>query len=268
MSFSIAHRTAIVTGGLGLLGRQHCLALAEAGANVVVADLNPEPCRSFASELSAATSTKSSGFAVDISDPESVAALRDAVIRRYDRIDILVNNAGVDDVFHESSNQPASFENYPLDLWRRCLDVNLNGTFLCCQILGGEMARSRRGSIINVASIYGVVAPDQSVYRNEAGVQAFYKSAAYPVSKAAVIALTRYAAAYWGGSGVRVNALSPGGVENNQAEYFISNYSSRTPMGRMAKADDYGGAIVFLASDASSYMTGANLIVDGGWTIW
>ncbi|HEY6332748.1 MAG TPA: SDR family oxidoreductase [Blastocatellia bacterium] len=266
--FSLEGKTAIVTGALGLLGKNHCHALAEAGASIVVADLDERLAHSFAAELEEQYGRSALGVATDISDPASVEAIKAETLRRFDGVDVLINNAAVDDVFAGSSREVVGFENYPLELWRRSLDVNITGTFLCSQIIGTEMARRSHGSIVNIASTYGVVAPDQSIYEKPDGSQTFFKSPAYPTTKGAVISLTRYLAAYWGRSGVRVNSLSPGGVENGQEHYFVRNYSARTPVGRMAKPTDYKGAIVFLSSDASSYMTGANLIVDGGWTAW
>jgi NAD(P)-dependent dehydrogenase (short-subunit alcohol dehydrogenase family) len=266
--FSLRDRTAIVTGAAGLLGREHCLALGEAGARVVVTDLDGDSCATFARELEQ-RDVRALAVAADITEPRTLERLRDATLERFGSIDVLVNNAAIDDKFVDGADLEASrFENYPLERWRRSIDVNVTGTFLCCQILGGEMARRGRGSIVNVASTYGVVAPDQSLYEGPDGAQRFFKSAAYPTGKGAVVALSRYLATYWAAAGVRVNTLSPGGVEAGQDAHFVHSYGRRTPLGRMARADDYRGAVVFLASDASSYMTGFNLVVDGGWTAW
>ena len=268
--FSLENKVAVVTGATGLLGKQHCVALATAGANVIVADLDNSSCASLADDLTKETSHRALGVAVDIRRPGSLHQLRDTVLRTFGHIDILVNNAAMNDMFESPSAaaELSKFENYPLDLWQKSLDVNVTGTFLSSQVLGTVMARQGKGSIINIASTYGIVGPDQSIYKKPDGTQSFYKSAAYPATKGAVLSFTRFLAAYWGTSGVRVNALSPGGVENSQDETFVRNYSARTPLGRMAQPMDYQGAIVFLASDASGYMTGANLVVDGGWTAW
>lgn len=267
--FSLEGKVAVVTGALGLLGKQHCYALAEAGANVVATDLNDAAARAFAEELSQ-KHQQAIGVGADITNPDSVRALRDAILSRFGKIDVLVNNAAINDMFENptAAAELSKFENYPLELFQKSLDVNVTGVFLCSQILGTEMAKRGSGSIINIASTYGIVAPDQSIYRKPDGAQTFWKSAAYPVTKGAVISFTRFLAAYWGERNVRVNALSPGGVENAQDEFFIKQYSKRAPLGRMAQPTDYKGAIIFLASDASSYMTGANLVVDGGWTAW
>jgi len=264
--FSLKGKVAIVTGALGLIGKNHCYALAEAGANVVACDLNSNACKEFVKNLS----TDSIGVGVDIVSADSLKNLRDVVLSKFGKIDVLVNNAAINDMFENplAALEQSKFENYPLEMWKSSLDVNVTGTFLCSQILGTEMAEQKSGSIINVASTYGIVAPDQSLYKNEKGEQTFYKSPAYPATKGAVISFTRFLAAYWGNAGVRVNSLSPGGVENSQNEFFVKNYSAKTPLGRMAAPTDYKGAVVFLASDASSYMTGANLVVDGGWTAW
>lgn len=264
--FSLHGKTAIVTGAAGLLGRYHCKALAEAGAAVVATDLEQAACEGVAHELAHG----SLAYAADVTDPVSLRRLLGAVLERTGQIDILVNNAAVNDRFESPSValERSQFENYPLEHWKRSLDVNVTGVFLCSQIIGALMAARGHGSIINIASTYGLVAPDQSLYRDRNGQQRFYKSAVYPTTKGAVLAFSRFLAAYWAPRGVRVNALSPGGVENEQDDDFITEYSRRTPLGRMAAPEDYMGALVFLASDASAYMTGANLVVDGGFTVW
>jgi NAD(P)-dependent dehydrogenase (short-subunit alcohol dehydrogenase family) len=264
--FSLKNKTAIVTGALGLIGKEHCRALSEAGANVIVADINKGTSQNFAESLQ----TESVGVSLDVTNPASIKSLRDVVLTQFGHIDILVNNAAINDMFEDpkAATEQSKFENYPLELWQKSLDVNLTGVFLCSQILGYEMAKQKAGSIINIASTYGISAPDQSLYIKEDGTQSFYKPPAYSATKGAVIMFTRYLASYWGKDGVRVNTLTPGGVENSQDDFFIQKYSSKTPLGRMAQPADYKGALIFLASDASSYMTGANLIVDGGWTSW
>lgn len=262
--FSLENKVAIVTGACGLLGKQHCIALAEAGATVIVADLDKNACLQFAKQLG----KKHFGVEMDVTQKKSLMQAKKSILKKYSRIDILVNNAAINDKFENPTvaGKQSMFENYPLALWNQSWNVNVTGVFLCCQVFGDTMAEQESGSIINIASTYGIVAPDQSIYRNEKGEQHFFKTPAYPVTKSAVIGFTKYLAAYWGNRNVRVNALSPGGVENNQEDFFISNYISKTPLRKMATSMDYKGAIVFLASDASSYMTGANLVVDGGWT--
>lgn len=267
--FSMRGRVAVVTGALGLLGREHCWALAEAGASIVATDLDGAACSAFADEIQRAGLPAALGVGADITKIEDVHRLRELTIARLGTVDVLVNNAAVDDKFDlKAAAERAGFEHYPLDRWQKSFDVNVTGMFLCSQALGTEMVRRGKGAIVNVASTYGVVAPDQSIYAEPDGTQTFFKSAAYPTTKGAVIAFTRFLATYWGAKGVRVNALSPGGVHNGQSERFVSNYARRTPLGRMARASEYRGAIIFLASDASGYMTGANLVVDGGWTAW
>ncbi|MFN8355208.1 MAG: SDR family oxidoreductase [Spirosomataceae bacterium] len=262
--FDLSGKTAIVTGALGLIGKEHCYALAEAGANVVVADINEAASEAFAATLG----TNHVGVGINVTDEAALKIVRDKIVARYGRIDVLVNNAAINDMFENPAmaKDLSAFENYPVEAFRKSLEANVTGVFLCSQVFGTVMAKQGSGSIINIASTYGMVGPDQSIYRNQAGEQTFYKSAAYPATKGAVINFTRFLAAYWGKNGVRVNTLSPGGVENGQDAFFIQNYSAKTVLGRMAKPNDYRGAIVFLASEASAYMSGANLVVDGGWT--
>ena len=264
--FSLAGKTAVVTGANGLLGLQHVHALADAGANVVVADLDEQVCR----ETAVSLPTASIGVQMNVTDSDSIQNAIDQVLKKFGQVDVLVNNAAINDMFESPAlaAEQSRFEQYPLAMWQKSIDVNLTGVFLCCQIIGPHMVENGGGSIINIASTYGLVAPDQSLYQQPDGTQKFYKSPAYPATKGAVVNFTRFLAAYWGNAGVRVNTLSPGGVQNGQDDYFIQSYAHRTPLQRMAQPTDYRGAIVFLASAASNYMTGANLVVDGGWTAW
>ena len=265
--FDLTNKTAIVTGAAGLIGRRHCEALAQAGANVVLADRDLAACEAQANELPGGPN-RHLALAVNVTSPESLAEARDQILARFGHIDVLVNNAAINDMFENPTMAAdlSKFENFPLSTFQRVLEVNVTGVFLAAQVFGTPMAVQGHGSIINIASTYGIVGPDQNIYKNEAGEQTFYKSPSYPMTKGAVVNFTRYLAAYWGKNGVRVNTLSPGGVENSQDEFFVKQYSAKTPLGRMAQPTDYQGAIVFLASDASAYMTGANLVVDGGWT--
>ncbi len=262
--FSLKNKTAIVTGACGLLGSKHVEALAAAGANVVVCDIQEKACKEKADSLGG----NHLGLSADVTNPESLKAARDLILSKYKHIDILVNNAAINDMFENPllAGKQSMFENYPLDMWEKSWQVNVTGVFLCSQIFGTPMAEQGSGSIINIASTYGMVGPDQSIYKDKNGKHSFYKSPSYPATKGAIINFTRYLAAYWGSKGVRVNTLSPGGVENNQDEHFVKNYTDKTLLGRMASPSDYKGALIFLASNASAYMTGANLVVDGGWT--
>lgn len=271
--FDLTGRAAIVTGGAGLLGVEFCRTLAEAGAQVVVADLDRRAADRTAAALSQA-GLAATGAAVDVTDPASVHALVNAALGAFGRLDVLVNSAALDPKFdpeHLDSGpaqaRPGAFEDFPLAAWRQALDVNLTGMFLCCQAAVQPMLTQQSGAIINICSMYGLVGPDQRLYQRQ-GEQHQYKPAYYSVTKAGVLGLTRYLATYYAGKGIRANALTPGGVFNGHDEVFLQAYAARSVLGRMANKDEMNGALLFLASDASSYMTGANLVVDGGWTAW
>jgi NAD(P)-dependent dehydrogenase (short-subunit alcohol dehydrogenase family) len=269
--FDLTGRVAILTGGAGLLGRQYTRTLLEAGAKVIVADVQPEQAASAAGAAVAEVGGEAIGWGLDVRRKADVDNMATAVKSRYGRIDILINNAAIDPKFDSAvaSQQANTFEEYPLELWQQSLDVNLTGAFLCSQAVGKVMVAQRRGAIVNICSTYGVVAPDQRLYKREGETeQKLFKPAPYSVTKAGIAHLTRYLAAYWGGQGIRVNTLTPGGVFNSQDDEFVTKYSARTPLGRMADKSEMSGAMLFLVSDASSYMTGANLVVDGGWTAW
>lgn len=268
--FSLENRVAVVTGAAGLLGRHHAAALAEAGASVVLLDLDQPALDALAEQLRPEAKGQVVPLAASVTDPGSLEAVRAALRERFGRLDVLVNNAAINDKVESPRHgaDAARFEHYALEQWRAVLDVNVTGVFLPSQVFGPVMVASGGGSIINLASTYALVGPDPALYQKPDGSRPFVKAPAYPASKGAVIALTRFLAAYWGRQQVRVNALVPGGVANGQEPWFQEQYGARTPLGRMAAPDDYHGALVFLASDASRYMTGATLVVDGGFTAW
>ncbi|HET6596361.1 MAG TPA: SDR family oxidoreductase [Anaerolineales bacterium] len=269
--FDLTGCVAVVTGAVGLLGAEFCRTLAEAGAAVAVVDLNESASQAVAESLTN-SGYKAQALAADITQPDSVKSVVDQVVSKLGRIDILVNSAALDPKFDPEAVSkgitPGAFEDYPLDLWNSALNVNLTGMFLMTQACVKPMLeQGKKGSIINICSTYGLNGPDQRIYVKE-GERVAFKPVYYTVTKAGVLGFTKYLAAYYAETEIRVNALTPGGVFNNHEAYFVKNYSAKTILGRMARKDEMNGALLFLASDASSYMTGNNLVVDGGWTAW
>lgn len=266
--FSMRDKAAIVTGGAGLLGRQFSKTLAEAGAGVVVADLFIEKAEEVAQGLRS-SGLKAIAVQVDITDKSSVENMVATTVQEFGSLNAIVNSAAMDPKFdsEHAGQHNNNFEDYPVEMFRSALDVNLVGMFLCSQAAAKAMLPHNKGSIINICSTYGLVGPDQRLYER-AGQPKQFKPVFYTVSKAGVLGFTKYLATYYRGTQIRVNALTPGGVYNNHDEIFTERYSAKTVLGRMADQDEMNGACLFLASDASSYMTGANLVVDGGWTAW
>jgi NAD(P)-dependent dehydrogenase (short-subunit alcohol dehydrogenase family) len=260
--FDLTGRVVVVTGGLGLLGRQFCAALAARGARAVALDLPP----------AAGAPVAPAGVrvvAADVRRRDSLEAALATIRAELDVPHALVNGAAIDSPPDAPAGETGPFEDYPLESWNRVMDVNVTGLMLCCQVFGAAMAEAGRGSIVNVSSIYGLVSPDQRIYEYRAQDGApFVKPVAYSASKSALLNLSRYLATYWAPRGVRVNTLTLAGVFNHQDPRFLAGYCARIPVGRMARPDEYNGAVVFLCSDASGYMTGANLVMDGGWTAW
>lgn len=267
--FNVANKIVIITGGLGQLGRQFSLALLDQGAKVAIFDVEVNE-QGLAERFGPRVTENSLMFLpVDVTRRDSIEFGLKQVCEQWGVPDALINNAALDSPPNAPMEENGPFESYPESSWNEVMDVNLKGVFLCCQIVGGRMADSGEGSIINICSIYGVVSPDQRIYeyRQKSG-SPFFKPVAYSASKSAILNLTRYLATYWAVKNVRVNTLTFGGVFRHQDTPFLQGYCDRVPMGRMAREDEYNGAIIFLISDASSYMTGSNLIIDGGWTAW
>ncbi len=267
--FDVRERVVVVTGGLGQLGRQFTLALVERGARVAVLDLIPNPSR-VAGRFGEHAGNENLFFVnTDVTQRESVQHALDEITAHWSTPFGLVNNAALDSPPDAPASENGPFESYPDASWDKVMDVNVKGVFHCCQVFGGAMTEAGRGSIINICSIYGLVSPDQRLYeyRRRDGTT-FFKPVAYSVSKSALLNLTRYLATYWAPQNVRVNTLTFAGVFNSQDAEFLKNYTAKVPLGRMAREDEYNGAVIFLISDASSYMTGSNLVMDGGFTAW
>ena len=269
--FDLSGRVAIITGGAGFLAEKHAETIAEAQGIPVLADIRGADAEERAQIISSQYGVRALGLQADVTHPEDVRRVLDITLDRLGRVDILINNAANNpQVGDDPGSGWCRVERLPLEQWNADLAVGLTGTFLCCQVIGSEMARRKRGVILNIASDLAVIAPDQRLYRqaNRPPEEQPVKPLSYSVVKTALIGLTRYLATYWAKEGVRVNAISPGGVDHGQPEEFVRRLSDLIPLGRMAHPDEYKAAILFLCSDASSYMTGANLIIDGGRSCW
>jgi len=269
--FDLTGRVAVITGGAGLLGQQHAEAIAGAGGIPVLADISLVSVDPHSLAFKEHFGDKAFATKTDITKLESVKALLAEVLNRYGRVDILINNAANNPKMEKTADVEFSrLENFPLKQWEADLSVGLTGAFLCSQVIGSEMVKHKRGVIVNVASDLAVIAPDQRLYRkpNLPADQQPVKPVTYSVVKTGLIGLTRYLATYWADAGIRVNAISPGGIYNNQPDEFVQRLANLIPLGRMANANEYQAAILFLCSDASSYMTGTNLVIDGGRSCW
>lgn len=262
--FDVSAEIVLITGVSGQLGSEYARAFLQRGACVAGLDVKP----------SAGSEALANNFAdrytfcqVDVTNKASLQVALDSITAHFGTPSVLINNAAIDSPPSAPPEENGPFEEYPENSWDKVMDVNLKGVYLCCQVFGAAMAKVGRGSIINISSTYGMVAPDQNLYEyRRCRGEVFYKPVAYAVSKSGILNLTRYLAVYWAKKGVRVNSLSIAGVFNQQEQDFLDVYCGRIPMGRMAEQNEYNGAILFLASTSSQYMTGANLVIDGGWT--
>ncbi|MGL5167223.1 MAG: SDR family oxidoreductase [Afipia sp.] len=266
--FSLAGKAAVVTGGAGILGQKFCAGLAEFGAKVAVIDIDEASAAALAERLSADYGTEAIGLSCNIAERDSVLDMTKKVVDAFGSVDILHNNAAT-----KSSDLAgffAPFEDVSLEIWREVMSVNLDGAFLVSQAIGRQMiSQNRGGSIINTASIYGILGADKRIYEGSHYLgREINTPAVYAASKAGLLGLTRYLSTHWAEHNIRVNAITPGGVSSGQNDEFRSRYGARVPMGRMASSDEMVSALIFLASDASSYVTGQNIVVDGGLSAW
>jgi len=267
--FDVRERVIVVTGGLGQLGEQFTRTLLERGARVALLDIRAD--ETLVQKKFGDTFSRQQLLVIesDVTTRASIERALEEITAQWGTPYGLVNNAALDSPPNAPIEENGPFETYPETSWDKVMDVNVKGVIQCCQVIGGAMANAGRGSIINISSIYGLVSPDQRIYeyRRQRG-ETFFKPVAYSVSKSALLNLTRYLATYWADKNVRVNTLTFAGVFNHQDTEFLNHYTPKVPLGRMARSDEYNGAIVFLLSDASSYMTGSNVVLDGGWTAW
>ena len=264
--WNLSDRVAIVTGGTGVLGSRFCSALASFGAKVIITDKNYDSCEYLANKIWRDYRVEADPVELNLANEIEIISFSKKIIEKYKKIDILVNNAAV--------KAPGFFrplEDYDLATWHQVMDVNVTSIFLMAREIGSSMASNKSGSIINLSSIYGIGGVDQRIYPkgdvDNEGLQ-IHTPMVYAASKGAIVSMTKYMATYWGSMGLRANCIIPGGVRTLQSESFINNYSLKVPMGRMAEADELTGALIFLASDASSYINGQSIIVDGGFTSW
>ena len=269
--FRLDGRVAVITGGAGLLGYQHAATIAGLGGIPVLLDINDEALATNAARLAEETGCQAPSYVVDITELQALETVGQQLLAEYGRVDILINNAARNPKVESAGDKDFSrLEHFPWEQWQLDLNVGLGGAFNCAKVFGAQMARQGRGVIVNIASDLGVIAPEQRLYRVDGreAEQQPVKPVTYSVVKHGLIGLTKYLATYWCEQGVRCNALSPGGVYAGQNDVFVSKLTQLIPLGRMAEADEYRGAIAFLCSDASTYMNGANLVMDGGRSTW
>jgi NAD(P)-dependent dehydrogenase (short-subunit alcohol dehydrogenase family) len=270
--FRLDKKVIVITGATGLLGRKHAQAVAYYGGTPILLDLSQQAVDDLASELNNEYKVNALGFAVDITNEESIQNNAELIFNKFGHIDGLVNNAANNPKVEDNSKVNFSrLENFPLDLWHRDIEVGLTGAFLCAKHYGSKIAQNKSGgSIVNISSDLGLIAPDQSLYKRDGIKESMQnvKPITYSVVKSGLIGLTRYIATYWPEQNVRCNAICPGGVENGQPNYFLKEIVKRIPMRRMAQSDEYQGTLLWMLSDASSYLNGAIVPVDGGRTTW
>lgn len=271
--FHIKEKTCIITGGAGLLGRQHAIAVLEGGGIPILLDVSDKALESAHKYLkSMYPDAELDVCRADITDETELNKVREDIIRKRGHIDILINNAANNPKMEEKSENLGNirFDNFPMSIWMDDIAVGLTGAFLCSKVFGRVMEEQKKGVILNISSDLGIIAPDQRIYRREglADEEQTIKPVTYSVIKHGLIGLTKYLATYWADKNIRVNAVCPAGVENGQNEEFVKKLSNLVPMGRMADIDEYQCTVLYMISDASSYMTGSTVIIDGGRTCW